>query len=196
MLDFIFRKKPTIFLLLAIIIISLIFSMLLNQSLHEGFDSEITNDAIMNNPPLDIITKSSDIIKEKEKTNLQKLSAIKDLLKGKYKVLGEIYRKNAAGLLKELITALSVAPKRDGDGNLFDTNALVGDKRDMANKILSSNDYSSMEKIEKISEMVGKDKGINNILDEYIGAWLRMVKENIEKLQTTANDTVVPISSP
>jgi hypothetical protein len=150
----------------------------------------------MNNPPLDIVTKASDIIKEKEKTNLQKLSAIKDLLKGKYKILGEIYRKNAAGLLKELSTALSIAPKRDGDGNLFDTNALVGDKRDMANKILSSNDYSAMEKIEKISDMAGKDKAVNNILEEYISAWMRMVKDNIEKLQTTANETVVPLPSP
>jgi hypothetical protein len=196
MLDFIFRKKPTIFLLLAIIVISLIFSMLLNQPLHEGFDSDITSDAIMNNPPLDIVTKASDIIKEKEKTNLQKLSAIRELLKGKYKVLGEIYRKNAAGLLKELSSALSIQPKRDGDGNLFDTNALVGDKRDLANKILSSNDYSAMEKIEKISDMAGKDKAVNNILEEYISAWMRMVKDNIEKLQTTANDTVVPIPSP
>lgn len=196
MLDFIFRKKPTIFLLLAIIVISLIFSILLNQPLHEGLENDITNDAVINNPPLEIITKASNIIKEKEKTNLQKLLEIKELLKGKYKILGEIYRKNATGLVNELNTSLNTPPKRDGDGNLFDSNALVGDKRDIANKVLASNDYSATEKIEKISDIAGKDKAINNILDEYIGAWFRMVKDNIEKLQTTGNDTVVPISSP
>jgi hypothetical protein len=53
-----------------------------------------------------------------------------------------------------------------------------------------------MEKIEKIKELAGKDKVLSNILDEYIQAWMRMVKANFEKLKTTSNDIVSPMTSP
>uniref|UniRef100_A0A6C0HHB8 Uncharacterized protein n=1 Tax=viral metagenome TaxID=1070528 RepID=A0A6C0HHB8_9ZZZZ len=185
MFDFIFRKKPTIFLLLAIIVIALVFSIMLNQPLHEGLEME---DATINNPPPEIIEKAMKIIQNKDKTKLQKLIDIRDMVKRKYKVLGEIYNTNESSILKELNDSLSKMPKRDSEGKLFDENAIVGDKRDKANKILSSNDYSAIEKIEKIQEIAGKDKAVNNILDEFIGGWYKMVKENIETLQSTVND--------
>uniref|UniRef100_A0A6C0K0A3 Uncharacterized protein n=1 Tax=viral metagenome TaxID=1070528 RepID=A0A6C0K0A3_9ZZZZ len=191
MFDFIFRKKPTIFLLLAIIVISLIFSILLNQPLHEGME-----DATINNPPPDLIETAYKIIQDKDKTHIEKLSEIRSLLKGKYKILGDIYRENEHSILKELTSTLSVLPKRDSEGKLYDENALVGDKRDNANKILSSNDYSAMEKIEKIKEISGKDKAIANIMEEYIQAWMKMVRENIDKLRSSSNDTVYPTPSP
>jgi len=184
MFDFIFRKKPTIFLLLGIIVISLLFSILLNQPLHEGL--EFGGETI-NNPTPEDIEKINKIIENKDMNDLQKLSNINDILKGKYKILGEIYRQNASSLLKELNESLNALPKRDGDGKLFDTNALVGDKRDMAKKLLASNDYSAMEKINKISVIAEKDKIIKNIIDEYIKGWLRMVKNNIEQLKSTIN---------
>ena len=191
MLSFIFRKKTTILMLFAIIVISLIFSILLNRPLHEGME-----DATINNPPPEIIEQAYKIIQDKDKTHLQKLSDVRALLKGKYKVLGDIYRQNERSILKELDSSLSVLPKRDSDGKLFDENALVGDRRDKATKILSSNDYSAMEKIEKVNEIAGKDKAVNNILDEYVQAWMRMVRENIEKLRSSSNDNITPIQSP
>jgi hypothetical protein len=198
MFDFIFRKKPTIFLLLGIIVISLIFSILLNQPLHEGLENEYTSsiDATINNPPPETIDQAIKIIKDENKKPIEKLSEIRALLKNKYKILGDIYRQNESALLKELTSALSVSAKKDSEGKLFDENALVGDKRDNANKILSSSDFSAMEKIEKIKELAGKDKVLSNILDEYIQAWMRMVKANFEKLKATSNDIVSPMTSP
>ena len=212
MFDFIFRKKPTIFLLLAIIVISLIFSMLLNQPLHEGLDNappstatptEVDtsktpsySDATINNPPPELIDQAMKIIQDNDKERLAKLSAIRELLKNKYKILGDIYRQNESALLKELITTLSVPAKKDSEGKLFDENALDGYKRDNANKILSSSDFSAMEKIEKIKALAGKDRMLSNILDEYIQAWFRMVKDNFDKLKSTSNDIVNPIASP
>jgi hypothetical protein len=200
MFNFIFRKKLTIFLLLSIIVISLIFSILLNRPLHEGLEnsdsSSIAIDATINNPPPELVDKAIKILKDKEKEPITKLSEIRALLKNKYKILGDIYRQNESSILKELTSALSVPVKKDSDGKPFDENALVGDKRDTANKILSSSDYSAMEKIEKIKELAGKDKVLSNILDEYAQAWLRMVRENFEKLKATSNDTIYPITSP
>ena len=198
MFDFIFRKKPTIFLLLGIIVISLIFSILLNQPLHEGLENEYTSsiDATINNPPPETIDQAIKIIKDENKKPIEKLSEIRALLKNKYKILGDIYRQNESALLKELTSALSVPAKKDSEGKLFDENALVGDKRDNANKILSSSDFSAMEKIEKIKELAGKDKVLSNILDEYAQAWMRMVKANFEKLKATSNDIVSPMTSP
>ena len=209
MFEFIFRKKPTIFLLLAIIVISLIFSMLLHQPLHEGLDNPSSTtavdtskapaytDATINNPPPELVNQALKIIKDKDKEGaIEKLSEIKSLLKNKYKILGDIYRQNESAILKELNAALSVAVKKDSEGKLFDENALDGDKRDNAVKTLSSSDFSAMEKIEKVKELAGKDKILSNILDEYSIGWLRMVKENLEKLKSTSNDMVNPIASP
>lgn len=197
MLDFIFRKKLTILLLLAIIIISLIFSILLNKPLHEGLDNAYSSldSATINNPPPEIIDQALKILKEKEKEPIPKLSEIRALLKNKYKILGDIYRQNESAILKELTSALSVPAKKDRDGKLFDENALDGEKRDTANKILTSNDYSAMEKIEKINEMAYKDKIIGNILHEYGQAWLRMVRENFEKLKANSNDNLAATST-
>lgn len=193
MFNFIFRKKPTIFLLLSIIVISLIFSILLNQPLHEGLENENTSsisvDATINNPPPDIVDQSIKILKDENKKTIEKLSEIRGLLKNKYKIIGDIYRQNESSLLKELTSALSVPAKKNSDGKLIDENALDGSKRSDANKILSSNDYSAMEKIEKIRDLAGKDKIVSNILDEYSEAWIRMVKSNFEKLKSTSNDT-------
>jgi hypothetical protein len=216
MLDFIFRKKPTILLLLAIIVISLIFSLLLNQPLHEGFEATI------NNPPPTIVTKCYEIIQDKnkdkdtdmEKTKLQKLSEIRALVNNKYKVLSDIYSENEKSILKELTTALDGPVKKNADGKPLDANALDGDARENARKVLSSDNYNGMEKIEKIDEILKKsavpvsasstdaetakntDKAITNIMNDYVGEWFRTVKENIMKLNTTKNDVVNPTSSP
>jgi len=199
MLDFIFRKKPTIFLLLAIIVISLIFSMLLNQPLHEGLENATSSnssssleDATINNPPPELVDQAIKIIKDRDKKTLEKLSEIRGLLKNKYKILGDIYRQNESSLLKELNATLSkpVQMTSESDGSTpkpLDENALVGPKRDIANRTLSSSDYSAMEKIEKIKVLADRDKNINNIMDEYSEAWYRMVKENIEKLKANSN---------
>jgi len=37
---------------------------------------------------------------------------------------------------------------------------------------------------------------LSNILDEYIQAWFRMVKDNFDKLKSTSNDIVNPVVSP
>ena len=181
--------------------------MLLNQPLHEGLDNADSStvdasktpsysDATINNPPPELIDQAMKIIQDNDKERLAKLSAIRELLKNKYKILGDIYRQNESALLKELITTLSVPAKKDSEGKLFDENALDGYKRDNANKILSSSDFSAMEKIEKIKALAGKDRMISNILDEYIQAWFRMVKDNFDKLKSTSNDIVNPIASP
>ena len=187
MFDFVFRKKPTIFLLLSIIVISLIFSIILNQPIHEGLENDGSTliDATINNPPLEIVDQAIKILKDENKKTIEKLSEIRGLLKNKYKILGDIYRQNESSLIKELTASLSVPAKKDNDGKLFDENAVDGDKRITANKILSSSDYSAMEKIEKIKEIVGKDRLLSNILDEYSESWLRMVKSNFEKLKQT-----------
>ena len=196
MFDFVFRKKPTIFLLLSIIVISLIFSIILNQPIHEGLENDGSTliDATINNPPLEIVDQAIKILKDENKKTIEKLSEIRGLLKNKYKILGDIYRQNESSLIKELTASLSVPAKKDNDGKLFDENAVDGDKRITANKILSSSDYSAMEKIEKIKEIVGKDRLLSNILDEYSEAWLRMVKSNFEKLKLNSNDTLLPTS--
>jgi hypothetical protein len=93
-------------------------------------------------------------------------------------------------MVKELTNALSTAPAKDSDGKVFDENALEGERRDKANKIISSSDYSSMEKIVKIYEMAGKDKVLTNIFKEYGESWLRMIKENAETLKASSNDTL------
>jgi hypothetical protein len=195
MFRFVFSKKPTIFLLLAIIVISLIFSVILQRTLQEGID-DTAIDATINNPPPEIINKIDVVLKDESKNKLEKLSAIKDLLKNKYKVLGDIYRQNESAVLKELTSTLSNPPKRDNDGKLFDPEAMIGENRDKAVKILSSNDYSAMEKIEKIKSLAGKDKTINIVMDEFVDAWLKMVITNIEQIRTTMNDVVKPIPSP
>jgi predicted nucleotide-binding protein (sugar kinase/HSP70/actin superfamily) len=197
MFKFIFRKKPTVFLLLGIIVISLIFSILLNQSLHEGLENESKSleDATINNPPPDIVDKSIKILKDETKKPIQKLSEIRGLLKNKYKVLGDIYRKNESSLLKELTTALGVPAEKDSNGKLTDENALDGDKRAKANSIVSSSDYSAMEKIEKINELAGNDKILSNILNEYVQGWIKMVKDNIEKLKSISNDEPNPLAT-
>jgi hypothetical protein len=193
MFRFTFSKKPTIFLLLSIIVISLIFSILLKTPVHEGLD---TNEAIINNPPPDVINKIDEILKNTSKDKLEKLSNIRDVLKNKYKVLGDIYRQNESSILKELSTTLATPPKRDSEGKLFDEDALTGENRDAAIKLISSNDYSGMEKIQKIKSMAGNDKTVNTVLNEYIDTWLKMVSSNIDKIRSTANDVVVPIPSP
>lgn len=187
MFHFIFRKKSTIFLLFSIIIISLLFSILLNQPLHEGLDTD--TEGTMNNPPPDIINKVLKIIKDTTKETIPRLSEIREIIKTNYKVLGDIYRTNEKAMVKELTNALSTAPAKDSDGKVFDENALEGERRDKANKIISSSDYSSMEKIVKIYEMAGKDKVLTNIFKEYGESWLRMIKENVETLKASSNDT-------
>jgi hypothetical protein len=207
MLDFIFRKKPTILLLLAIIVISLIFSMLLNQPLQEGM-------ATINNPPPSIVSKCYELIKDKDKTKLQKLSEIRALVNNKYKIITDIYSENEKSILKELTTALSGPVKKNADGTPLDANALTGEARETANTILASNNYNGMEKIEKVDEILRKnavrespsstdaetakntDKAITNIMDDYVKEWFNVVKENIEKLNTTKNDMVNDKSSP
>ena len=188
MFRFIFRKKTTIFILISIIILSLIFSVLLNVPIPEGYEN-----ATINNPPPDIIEKVNSILNDNAKTELEKLSDIRSVLKNKYKILGDIYRQNESSILKELSMSLSIPPKRDSDGKLFDADALIGDNREKAIKLLSSNDYSAMEKIERIKELANNDKVINTILDEYVKAWFKMIKENIDRLKITAND-VIPIT--
>jgi len=191
MFDFIFSKKPTIILLLAIIVISLIFSIIMNQPLQEGLE-----DAVINNPPPEIIDQADKILQNKDKSDLEKISDIRGLLKHKYKILRDIYSKNESAALKELSSVLSVAPQRDGDGKLYDENALVGEKRENANKVISSNDYSGIEKIEKIKELAGAEKAVKRVLDEYTTAWLKMVSDNINALKGSKNDTVSAIPSP
>ena len=200
MFDFIFRKKPTIFLLLSIIVISLIFSILLNQPLHEGLENEkisaMDGGATINNPPPEIVDQGIQILKDENKKPIEKLSEIRGLLKNKYKILGDIYRKNESALLKELTTELSTPAKKDSDGKCIDENCLDGPSRSSANSILSSSDYSAMEKIEKIRDLAGKDKILSNILDEYAQAWIRMVRDNLNKLKSTSNDVINSLPSP
>jgi hypothetical protein len=196
MFDFIFRKKLTIFLLLSIIVISIIFSILLNQPLHEGLETESTSltDASINNPPLEIVDQAMKILKDENKKPIEKLSEIRGLLKNKYKILGDIYRQNESSLLKELTASLNIPAKKDSNGKCIDENCLDGAKRTDANKILASSDYSAMEKIEKIKDLAGTDKIISNILDEYSESWLRMVKSNFEKLKQNSNDSITSLS--
>ena len=191
MFDFIFSKKPTIILLLAIIVISLVFSIIMNQPSLEGMEV-----AVINNPPPEVIDQAVKILQNKDKSDLEKLVEIKGLLKHKYKILRDIYSKNESAVLKELSSVLSVAPQRDGDGKLYDENALVGEKRENANKVISSNDYSGIEKIEKIKELASAEKAVKRVLDEYTTAWLKMVSDNINALNGSKNDTVAAIASP
>lgn len=191
MFDFIFSKKPTIILLLAIIVISLVFSIIMNQPSLEGMAV-----AVINNPPPEVIEQADKILQNKDKSDLEKLVEIKGLLKHKYKILRDIYSKNESAVLKELSSVLSVAPQRDGDGKLYDENALVGEKRENANKVISSNDYSGIEKIEKIKELASAEKAVRRVLDEYTTAWLKMVSDNISALNGSKNDTVAAIASP
>jgi hypothetical protein len=191
MFDFIFSKKPTIILLLAIIVISLVFSIIMNQPSLEGMEV-----AVINNPPPEVIDQADKILQNKDKSDLEKLVEIKGLLKHKYKILRDIYSKNESAVLKELSSVLSVAPQRDGDGKLYDENALVGEKRENANKVISSNDYSGIEKIEKIKELASAEKAVRRVLDEYTTAWLKMVSDNISALNGSKNDTVAAIASP
>jgi hypothetical protein len=53
-----------------------------------------------------------------------------------------------------------------------------------------------MEKIEKIRDLAGKDKILSNILDEYAQAWIRMVRDNLNKLKSTSNDVINSLPSP
>lgn len=194
MFDFIFSKKPTVFLLLSIIVISLVFSVILNRPLHEGLENDIMSGleigATINNPPPDVVDQGLKILKDENKTPIDKLSEIRGLLKNKYKVIGDIYRQNESALLKELTSELSIPAKKNSDGKCIDENCLDGDKRSSASRILSSNDYSAMEKIEKIKDLAGKDKILTNILEEYAQSWLRMIRDNFNKLKSTSNDTV------
>ena len=191
MFDFIFSKKPTIILLFAIIVISLVFSIIMNQPVMEGMEV-----SVINNPPPEVIDQANKILQNKDKSDLEKLSDIRGMLKHKYKILRDIYSKNESAILKELSSLLSVPPQRDGDGKLYDENALVGEKRENANKVISSNDYSGIEKIEKIKELAGAEKAVKRVLDEYTTAWLKMVSDNINALNGSKNDTVAAISSP
>jgi hypothetical protein len=84
----------------------------------------------------------------------------------------------------------------NSEGKPIDEYALLGDRRASALQTISSNDYSAIEKIEKIKVDADKDMAVNNILTEYISSWIKMVQDNIEKLTSTANDVIIPIPSP
>jgi hypothetical protein len=225
MLDFIFRKKPTILLLLAIIVISLIFSLLLNQPLQEGatsMDPTIMGPTI-NNPPPKIVSTCYDIIQDPKKTRLQKLSEIRPLVNNTYVVLTDIYSQNEKSILNELSLALDGPVQKNAEGKPLDGNALDGSARDTARKVLSSDNLSGMEKVLKIKEILitkkenessgsdnastekdsddeipgkGTDTVITKILNVYIKSWFSTVRENIKKLYSTSNDKVVPAVSP
>ena len=192
MFEFVFRKKATIILLLSVIFISLIFSILFNIPVHEGFQDEET----INNPPPDIIEKINEKLNDSKLSNIEKLVEVKTIIKRKYKVLNDIFKKNERSILKELQDYLSKPPKMNTDGKPVDEYALLGDKRATALQTISSNDYSAIEKIEKLKVDADKDMAVNNILTEYITSWIKMVEDNIEKLKSTANDIIVPIPSP
>ena len=192
MLDFVFRKKTTIILLLSVIFISLIFSILFNISVHEGFEDEET----INNPPPDIIEKINEKLNNSKLSNIEKLVEVKMIIKRKYKVLSDIFKKNETSILKELHEYLSKPPKTNSEGKPIDEYALLGDRRANVLQTISSNDYSAIEKIEKIKVDADKDMTVNNILNEYITSWINMVQNNIAKLQSTANDIITPILSP
>jgi len=190
MFEFLFRKKSTILLLLSVIFISLVFSILLNVPLREGLENEET----INNPPPNIIIKISDKLKDNKLSNIEKLIAIKtdpDINLKKYKILSDICKKNESAILKELKDYLDKPPKINSEGNPVDENALRGDKRTDANNIISSNDYSAIEKIEKIKKMGDKDNMVNIILTEYITSWFKMIKDNVEKLQGITDNTTI-----
>ena len=194
MFEFVFRKKSTIILLLSVIFISLVFSILLNVPLHEGLENEET----INNPPLNIINKISDKLNDTKLSNIEKLVAIKtdqEINLKKYKILSDICKKNESSILKELQDYLNKPPKINSEGNPVDENALRGDKRTEANGIIISNDYSAIEKIEKIKKMGDKDNTLNIILTEYIASWVKMIKDNVEKLQGIPDNTTVAIGS-
>ena len=188
MFEFVFRKKSTILLLLSVIFISLVFSMLLNIPLHEGLENEET----INNPPPNIINKISEKLNNSSMSNIEKLVAIKtdpEINLKKYKVLSDIFKKNESSILKELQEYLSKPPKINSEGNPVDENALRGDKRTAASNIITSNDYSAIEKIEQLKKVGDKDSTINTILTEYIASWVKMVKENVDKLQGISDST-------
>jgi len=192
MFEFVFSKKPTIILLLSVIFISLIFSILFNIPLHEGFVDEET----INNPPPNIIEKINEKLNNSKLSNIEKLIEVKTIIKRKYKVLNDIFKKNESSILKELHEYLSNPPKMNSEGKPIDEYALLGDRRASALQTISSNDYSAIEKIEKIKVDADKDMAVNNILTEYISSWIKMVQDNIEKLTSTANDVIIPIPSP
>lgn len=188
MFEFLFRKKATILLLLSVIFISLVFSIVLNVPLREGLENEET----INNPPPNIIIKISDKLNDNKLSNIEKLIAIKsdpEINLKKYKILSDICKKNESSILKELKDYLDKPPKINSEGNPVDENALRGDKRTDANNIISSNDYSAIEKIEKIKKMGDKDNMVNTILTEYITSWVKMIKDNVEKLQGIPDNT-------
>jgi predicted RND superfamily exporter protein len=192
MFEFVFSKKPTIMLLLLVIFVSLVFSVLFNIPLQEGIDEE---DSI-NNPPPNIIEKINEKLNNSKLSNIEKLVEIKSIIKRKYKVLSDIFKKNESSILQELQDYLSKPPKMNSEGKPVDEYALIGDKRAAALKIISSNDYSAIEKIEKLKVDSDKDMAVNNILNEYITSWIKMIQDNIEKLTYTSNDIIVPIPSP
>jgi predicted RND superfamily exporter protein len=192
MFEFVFSKKPTIILLLSVIFVSLIFSVLFNIPVNEGFADEET----INNPPPNIIEKINETLNNSKLSNIEKLVEIKSIIKRKYKVLSDIFKKNESSILKELQDYLSKPPKMNTEGKPVDEYALIGDKRADALKTISSNDYSAIEKIEKLKVDADKDMVVNNILNEYITSWIKMVQDNIEKITSTANDIIVPIPSP
>jgi hypothetical protein len=188
----IFRKAPTILLLIIIILISLVFSILLNQPLHEGIDGYGT----INNPPPDVIEDLLAILINHRKNNLEKLQEIDKTLGGKYKVLGDIYRENENTVLKELKNVLSKPPAIDSDGNILDKNALVGSEREKAINLLAKNDISGIEKIAQINTLADKDKQIHLLLTEYLKAWLLMLTANIQQIYSTENNIIKPLPSP
>jgi hypothetical protein len=190
MFQFIFRKKSTIFLLIAIILISLVFSILLHQPLHEGFD-----EATINSPSPDIIHNMIVIVNDSAKDKMNKLLDIKGLIGNKYKVLGDIYTQNENALVKELDTYLTQPPKQDNTGNLLDVNALTGGNREKAVNILYSNE-TAVEKIGKIKTLAGQDKSVNVIIDKFLDEWLKMVVTNVNQIQTTMNNVVNPLPLP
>ena len=119
-------------------------------------------------------------------SKFQKILDVRTYAK-QYTALNDVYSQNSRMYLKALMDAIQAPPEKQADGTLVDANAITQDKRDKANAINASADYSNLEKLEKIKVLVGNDKNLNTICDKYEFSWMQLIREYVDNIQANSS---------
>lgn len=183
----IFRKIPSIILLIIVIITSLLFSLWIQSDISEGLTTTIKI------PPSKDLKKLTGIlegsistirVKYNVSVSMKKIILMRNTAV-KYTALNDVYNMNTDLYYKDLVQAIQTPAQTDSQGNAFDENAISIKNREIANTIVSSGKKPTFNKLCELLELTGKDRIMNNISTKYESQWIAMVSDFVSRMKNS-----------